>query len=493
MSRAPIPPAVSLVRPVPANRSVLLAAALVALAGCSSQPAAPTAVQLVNVPGTATGGTGLEVTFHVTGPTEGVTHAEVHWGPQVPGPGVEYRSSGASPQGGGDYKVVVPVPPSGPLFLRAHVKAGDTDLLGDAVQVNVKGTGAAGFVNVQIPKQVEAGVAFEVSYRLDANGTSPHLGAHFSATSTPDMAGRAPGDWPGAMASQHLGAPAPVSLPGDFTVSVTIPSPGTWYLRPHAIVGTEQLWGGEARIVATDPAVPNVLLLKAPTQAVAGEPVPVLVQVNGPAGTATNHAGAHYGNASSANLTGGFSPAQWQGMRAAPHAAATLSQNLTVNITFPLPGTWYYRGHTIVNGQNYWSGEVAVSVAAPATPKVIITMAPKNYTYALLPGANVAPFEVEWAVLTPDSQMTNHTHLHHGPQSVPQPVEGSATNDYPASTATPKNASVPGLFKANVTALGVPTEGQPYYLRAMALVKDASGQEQSVWSDEVVVAAHLQT
>ena len=55
-----------------------------------------------------------------------------------------------------------------------------------------------------------------------------------------------------------------------------------------------------------------------------------------------------------------------------------------------------------------------------------------------------------------------------------------------------QNGTVPAEFTASITPIGAPTEGQPYYLRAMALVEDSTGEEIEVWSDEVIVYAHVE-
>lgn len=115
---------------------------------------------------------------------------------------------------------------------------------------------------------------FQLRCRLEGSGTSGHVGAHFRGESSAALpAGFKPGDWQGQRASEHLGAPAPMSLPLDVAVNATLPFVGTWFLRPHAVLDGTNHWGDEVWIEAAPPASPNIVLLNASASAVAGEPL----------------------------------------------------------------------------------------------------------------------------------------------------------------------------------------------------------------------------
>lgn len=120
-----------------------------------------------------------------------------------------------------------------------------------------------------------------------------------------------------------------------------------------------------AGCTATPPAAPtppivstSIAVTTAPTSAVATIPVSISWAIDGPAGT-TSHTAIHYGPASVPQPTG---PADY------PSASAYLSGSVPgsyeAEITPAAAGTLYYRAHTIVGEQHFWSVERTLEVTA---------------------------------------------------------------------------------------------------------------------------------
>lgn len=431
------------------------------------------------------------ITWEVRGDSSALDHSEVHYGPaSIPDPeaGVYPSTATGLGSGAGRYTAQATMPPGGVLYARAHVTGAGKTVWSSELTLGTPRTGP-GFQNVEVTQQPQAGVPAQISYRLVGEGTTNHVGSHFSSTSSASLPpGFQPGDWTGLRTSQHLGTP-PVTLPADVRVNLTFPTPGTWYVRPHTLLNGAHLWGDQVTVQVGIPERPNIVLLSGSPPAVAGTPMMVTFAVNAAPGM-SGHVGAHYSVSSSAALPPGFSPGEWPGQRASPHQGAPpvmVPGTFSTNITFPLPGAWRYRPHAIVGDQSVWGDEVVVAVAPPAQNRVVILGAPANHTFSLVPGG-VSPIQVEWTVLTPVGGLTNHTHIHHGPNSVAQPAERSP--GYPAFTEPFGNASVPAIFRANIT---LPQVQGPYYLRAMALVPGDDGQPVEAWSDEWVVNVSLRT
>lgn len=459
------------------------------LAGCSSPPPAPApSVTLATQATDALPGAAVQFTWTVENAPSQPSHSELHYGPvSVADPEDRTYPSMAAAAiiDTGKYSASALAPQAPALYARAHVVLAGKSHWSPEKVVPLRFTGVQ-FVDVDVPSRSEAGVPFPITYHLQGEGASGHLGAHFSQASSAGLPeGFAAADWT-PYASQHTAG----ALPLVVAVNATIPQPGTWHLRPHAIVNGTNHWGDDFVITVVDPAQPNIVVLSPVAAAVAGAPGPLSFQVNSQPGS-SSHVGAHYSLNSSAALAPGFGAADWPGARASPHAGTqqpvSLPGPFRVNLTFPLPGRWSYRAHALVGGQNVWSAELTVEVAAPAERRVVITGAPTDVTVELNPlGANVPVVNVEWVVLTPVASNTTHTHVHHGPQAVGQPTESGAST-YPAQT-TPLAGPVPALFRANFTA--PPTNG-PYYFRAMAMLLDDNGREVAVWSDEAFVRVNV--
>ncbi len=176
-------------------------------------------------------------------------------------------------------------------------------------------------------------------------------------------------------------------------------------------------------------------------------------------------------------------------------------RTFTDAIIFNEPGTYYVRAYAVIDGEDVWSDENQLVVTDEETnttnaenQDVIVD---KNETGGADEGKNItfvsAPIEasileettIVWRINS-EAATTNHTSVHFGPESVPNPI---SPEDYPNSTNyqcqdTP--CKVPGAFSDKITFGKAGT----YYYRAHA---DVEGIQ--VWSDEkkIVVSGDNQT
>ncbi len=230
-------------------------------------------------------------------------------------------------------------------------------------------------------------------------------------------------------------------------------------------------------------AAPKVTLETAPTTATAGEEMTISWRVSGDAAT-TPHTAIHYGPSSVPNPTG---PQDYP--KATPFQCQVnncpIPSSFSAKLKISEPGTYYYRAHAVVNGENVWSEEKAITIEAKAQPaqtpetpapseiepKILITSAAPA-----IAGANQA-VSISWKIES-ESTTTPHTAVHYGTSSVPNPTGPS---DYPLAssficTATP--CSIPRAFHAQIA---IANEGT-YHYRAHAIIDG-----KNFWSEEKTI------
>jgi len=123
--------------------------------------------------------------------------------------------------------------------------------------------------------------------------------------------------------------------------------------------------------VATTPAptpATSVVVLTAPTTAVAGQGFVVTWRVNSPTQVTIPHTAVHYGpDPKSEPLTLKSYPAL------TPVQNGTIPADFSANITIGKTGVIYYRAHAIIGGTNYWSDEKTITVTAPTNVSSMVT------------------------------------------------------------------------------------------------------------------------
>lgn len=226
---------------------------------------------------------------------------------------------------------------------------------------------------------------------------------------------------------------------------------------------------------------PQVTFEAAPSSAEAGQEATIRWSVSGDAAL-TPHTAIHYGTSSVPNPTG-----------PSDYAKATPFQCQITNCPIPSPfsatlkidepGTYYYRAHAVINGENVWSEEKIITIAAKAQP--VQTPAPSEESEPKILITSAAPaiagtnqlVSISWKIES-KSATTPHTAVHFGPASVASPTGPS---DYPSASSfscTSKPCIIPRAFQ---TQISIPEIGT-YYYRAHAIIGG-----KNFWSEEKTI------
>lgn len=304
-----------------------------------------------------------------------------------------------------------------------------------------------------------------------AAGSTPHTAVHADTVSHPDAAALTPAAYP----QTYYPGPGPYPIPSEHATKLTLPSAGTLYLRPHAIVAGQHVWGDEVAIRVAGPAATGVSLVKYPPAARAGVPFEIEWRVDTPGAASTPHTAIHYGAASVQKPSAELKPADYA--RATTFQNGSLPATFRATVTPSETGILYLRGHAVVDGKATWTEEVALAVGAPDAANVIVASLPATFT----PGT---PFEVKWRVNVPANatgKTTPHAAVHFGPVSTANLSSSELTpRSYP--NATPfLNGTVPATFASMMT---VPEGDGTVYLRAHVILDGVH-----LWSDESRITA----
>jgi hypothetical protein len=146
--------------------------------------------------------------------------------------------------------------------------------------------GATTLNALHVPSRVEAGVPFQVHYRVEGRpGTSArHIDVHVGLVSSAHLGNSFhPDAWQYLWEAEDGGVWGSYEAPREVRINVTLPWNGTWFLRAHT-GGTH--WSEEGAIRAVPPREPNVRILSASPGVPVGENFTVDVMVNGPPGKA---------------------------------------------------------------------------------------------------------------------------------------------------------------------------------------------------------------
>ncbi len=233
---------------------------------------------------------------------------------------------------------------------------------------------------------------------------------------------------------------------------------------------------------SAEKAAPKAIFDSAPNSATAGQEVTISWSVSGDAAI-TPHTAIHYGPSSVKNPTG-----------PQDYAKATPFQCQITNCPIPSPfsaklkidepGTYYYRAHAVINGENVWSEEKAITIAAKAQPQPArIPEQPESKTTVTVTSAPASAaatqkITISWKV-EGESSTIPHTAVHYGPASVTNPAGPS---DYPLASSflcavTP--CRIPNAFQAQISI----AEPGTHYYRAHAITIDGK----NAWSEEKTI------
>lgn len=219
---------------------------------------------------------------------------------------------------------------------------------------------------IDAPKEVSAATNSTFTWRVDGPATTiNHTAVHLGTSSQGGDLGKdvKPENTPYNLLVQDF-ANGNYNVPLQFVGNIILNTPGTYYYRVHAQVKDKHYWTDEYTLEVKTQDY-KVSMISAPSQAVEDEVFAFTWRVDGLPTTIT-HTSVHYGTESTPGILG---------KEVAPDD--TNYEDLVTDFTdgeynIPLqfvgntkiatPGTYYYRGHAIVNGQHYWTDEAVLEV-----------------------------------------------------------------------------------------------------------------------------------
>lgn len=112
----------------------------------------------------------------------------------------------------------------------------------------ISGVGETKIILVNYPSRATTASSLTFTWSVDSGEKIDidHTAVHYGTTSVPNPTG--PGDYSKASTVQSG------EIPGTFSTSFAIQTPGTYYFRAHAIVGGKHVWGEERSIIVTQPS-----------------------------------------------------------------------------------------------------------------------------------------------------------------------------------------------------------------------------------------------
>ena len=207
----------------------------------------------------------------------------------------------------------------------------------------------------------------------------------------------------------------------------------------------------------------DVKVSNAPTNVKAGQSFEISWRVDSTEEQNILHTAIHYGPESKSD------PVKIQSYpNLTTPRAGLIPADFKANITINKTGTTYFRAHAIVDGENFWSNEMMLTVATPenVTPPMIkVTSYPSSVT-----GDTV--YSIKWNVSGGTPGDIGHTAVHWGFKS-----GGADIADYSEVSAV-QTGKTPMGFTTSLTA----PASRTVYFRAHAIVDG-----EHVYSDEYTI------
>lgn len=225
---------------------------------------------------------------------------------------------------------------------------------------------------VDAPSQVPASGVATFTWRIDGPPTTiNHTAVHFGTVSTPQELGEevAPEstNYTDLVTDFVSGA---FDIPLQFISNAPVATAGSYFFRVHALIDDKHLWTDEYTFEVT-PATHAISLVNAPSQVTAGQIATFTWNVSGPP-TTINHTAVYFGTVSTpgelgeevaledtnyTDLVSDFVAGQY-------NIPLQFVGNLRI-ATAAATGTYYFRGHAVINDENFWTDQGTFEVVAP--------------------------------------------------------------------------------------------------------------------------------
>lgn len=221
---------------------------------------------------------------------------------------------------------------------------------------------------VDAPKEINAASTVTFTWRVDGPPTAiHHTSVHLGTSSQPGDLGNdvKPENTAYKLAVQDF-ANGDFNIPLQFVGNIFVDTPGTYYYRVHADIKGKQYWTDEYTLEVKKQDY-KVSVLNAPTEVAANQVFAFTWRIDG-IPTTISHTSIHYGTVSTPGSLGkDVKPEDTKYIDLVKDFAKG-SYNVPLqfvgNTTIIKPGTYYYRGHAIINNENYWTDEATLIVGA---------------------------------------------------------------------------------------------------------------------------------
>ncbi|OGG00567.1 hypothetical protein A3D78_00155 [Candidatus Gottesmanbacteria bacterium RIFCSPHIGHO2_02_FULL_39_14] len=233
---------------------------------------------------------------------------------------------------------------------------------------------------VNAPKEVNASSVATFTWRIDGSPTTiNHTSVHLGTTSQTGELGK---DVKPENTPYNLAVPdflnGNYSIPLQFIGNITMTNSGIYYYRVHALIKDKNYWSDEYSLEVKIPEY-KVTLQDAPPQVTENQTFAFTWRVDG-LSTTINHTSVHYGTQSTpGTLSKTVKPEDTNYTDLIKDFAKgnyTIPLQFVGNTTIAKSGTYYIRGHAIINGENYWTDERTLEVIS--AKEAVVTPTPES-------------------------------------------------------------------------------------------------------------------
>ena len=224
---------------------------------------------------------------------------------------------------------------------------------------------------VDAPKEVNASSVATFTWRIDGPATTIHHTSVYLGTES--QTGELGLDANPESTKYNLSVKdfesGDYNIPLQFIGNIIIDNPGTYYYRVQASIKDKNYWTDEYTLTVTDH---KISIIDAPKVANQGDIFTLTWRVDGVPTTIQNTA-IYYGSVSTPGTLGKevvpVTTKYTDQTEEFLKGEYTVPLQFVGNVKIASPGSYFYRGHAVIDGQNFWTDEYSLEVS----PKVTVS------------------------------------------------------------------------------------------------------------------------
>ena len=221
------------------------------------------------------------------------------------------------------------------------------------------------------PKEVVVGLNATFTWRIDGPATTIHHTSVYLGTES--QTGELGLDANPESSKYNLSVKdfesGDYNIPLQFIGNIIIDNPGTYYYRVQASIKDKNYWTDEYTLTVTDH---KISIIDAPKVANQGDIFTLTWRVDGVPTTIQNTA-IYYGSVSTPGTLGKevvpVTTKYTDQTEEFLKGEYTVPLQFVGNVKIASPGSYFYRGHAVIDGQNFWTDEYSLEVS----PKVTVS------------------------------------------------------------------------------------------------------------------------